>query len=423
MAAPAAELTPSPLASRRRLIDRIGDTALHLLTGAAALFSIVISAAIAYGCIYGAWPAIQAFGLPFVWHQDWNPVTNEFGALAFLYGTAVTSFAAVLIAGPLAIAIGALPERARADGGARRGRLAGRDAGGGAERRPRALGDPRARPVRARPLEPVAPSASAGPVLRRTPQQAAMFAAVLVLAIMIVPITVEHQPRALQASRRTSRRGRRVSALTRWEMVRGVVCPVHARRRRRGGPARMGRAVGEAIAVTQVIGGFAGIPTSLFQPGDTLASRIAAQYQGGSLEPARRLDRLPRADPARLLTADELRRAGDRQPLRGPAGGRLMAAQAQPSPLALGRRPGPAAQAGQLGRRGILASGLGSGGRRARDRHGLGLPARPQGAEPRTSSPRRRRHSARAAAASRMRSSAASMLVGIARRSRCRSAC
>jgi phosphate transport system permease protein len=42
----------------------------------------------------------------------------------------------------------------------------------------------------------------------------------------------------------------------------------------------MGRAVGEAIAVTQVIGGFSGIPTSLFQPGDTLASRIAAQYQG-----------------------------------------------------------------------------------------------------------------------------------------------
>ncbi len=68
--------------------------------------------------------------------------------------------------------------------------------------------------------------------------------------------------------------------LTRWEMVRGVIFPFT-----RGGVVAavllgMGRAVGEAIAVTQVIGGFTGIPTSLFQPGDTLASRIAAQYQG-----------------------------------------------------------------------------------------------------------------------------------------------
>ena len=65
-------------------------------------------------------------------------------------------------------------------------------------------------------------------------------------------------------------------------MVRGVIFPFT-----RGGVVAaillgMGRAVGEAIAVTQVIGGFTGIPTSLFQPGDTLASRIAAQYQGAA---------------------------------------------------------------------------------------------------------------------------------------------
>ena len=70
--------------------------------------------------------------------------------------------------------------------------------------------------------------------------------------------------------------------LTRWEMVRGVIVPYT-----RGGVVAavllgMGRAVGEAIAVTQVIGGFAGIRDPLFQPGDTLASRIAAQYQGAA---------------------------------------------------------------------------------------------------------------------------------------------
>jgi phosphate transport system permease protein len=69
---------------------------------------------------------------------------------------------------------------------------------------------------------------------------------------------------------------------TRWEMVRGVVLPYT----RTGVSAALilglGRAVGEAIAVTQVIGGGHGIHWSLFATGDTLASRIAAQYQGAS---------------------------------------------------------------------------------------------------------------------------------------------
>jgi phosphate transport system permease protein len=70
--------------------------------------------------------------------------------------------------------------------------------------------------------------------------------------------------------------------LTRWEMVRGVIFPFT-----RGGVIAavllgMGRAVGEAIAVTQVIGGLTAIPHSLFSSGDTLASRIAAQYQAAA---------------------------------------------------------------------------------------------------------------------------------------------
>ena len=59
MDAPASELPSGALASRRRLVDRIGDTALHLLTGAAALGSVLILATIAYRVIYGAWPAIN----------------------------------------------------------------------------------------------------------------------------------------------------------------------------------------------------------------------------------------------------------------------------------------------------------------------------------------------------------------------------
>jgi phosphate transport system permease protein len=281
MDAPAPELIPGALASRRRLSDRIGDSALHLVTGFAALGSVVILAAIAYRVIYGAWPAIQAFGISFVWHQEWNPVTSNFGALAFLYGTAVTSFAAVLIAGPLAIAIALFLTE---------------------------LAPPAVRGIVGSLVEMLAavPSVVLGlwgifvlgpfvrdhldpwlhswfgwlPLFSGTPQQAGMLPAILILAIMIVPISASITRELFKTIPPELKEGAYGLGLTRWEMVRGVVFPFT-----RGGVVAavllgMGRAVGEAIAVTQVIGGFTGIPTSLFQPGDTLASRIAAQYQG-----------------------------------------------------------------------------------------------------------------------------------------------
>jgi phosphate transport system permease protein len=272
---------PDALRSRRLIGDRVGDTVLHVLTGLAGLGSIVLVGLIAYRVVYGAWPAIQKFGLAFVWHETWDPVTSRFGALDFLYGTAVTSFAAVLIAGPLAIAIALFLTE---------------------------LAPPAVRGVIGSLIEMLAavPSVVLGlwgifvlgpfvrdhfdpwlhswfgwiPLFQGTPQQAGMLPAILILAIMIVPITASVSRELFKSVPSELKEGAYGLGLTRWEMVRGVVLPYT-----RGGVVAavllgMGRAVGEAIAVTQVIGGFTGIPTSLFQPGDTLASRIAAQYQG-----------------------------------------------------------------------------------------------------------------------------------------------
>jgi phosphate transport system permease protein len=281
MDAPAGELAPGPLASRRRLTDRIGDTALHLVTGAAALGSVLILAAIAYRIVYGAWPAIKAFGLPFVWHETWNPVTNQFGALAFLYGTAVTSFAAVLIAAPLAIAIALFltelaPATVRGVVGSLVEMLAAVPSVVLGLWGIFVLG-----PFVRDHLDPWLQSWFGWiPLFSGTPQQAGMLPAILILAIMIVPISASITRELFKSIPSELKEGAYGLGLTRWEMVRGVVFPYT-----RGGVVAavllgMGRAVGEAIAVTQVIGGFTGIPTSLFQPGDTLASRIAAQYQG-----------------------------------------------------------------------------------------------------------------------------------------------
>jgi phosphate transport system permease protein len=109
-----------------------------------------------------------------------------------------------------------------------------------------------------------------------------LLTAVIVLTIMIIPITASIARELFLAVPSELEEGALALGLTRWEMVRGVVLPYT-----RGGLVAavilgLGRAVGEAIAVTQVIGGLLGIHVSLFQSGDTLASRIAAQYQGAA---------------------------------------------------------------------------------------------------------------------------------------------
>ena len=97
---------------------------------------------------------------------------------------------------------------------------------------------------------------------------------------MIVPITSSICRELFSRVPRDLSDGALALGATRWETIRGVSIPY-------AGPGivaavllGLGRAFGEAIAVTQVIGAGSGIPTSLFEPADTLASRIASQYQG-----------------------------------------------------------------------------------------------------------------------------------------------
>src|SRR5262249_4846793 len=105
MAAPSATPGLPQALGRRKLGDRIGDRTLIVLAGGAALTTIALVILIAYELFREAWPAIKHFGAAFVTGREWNPVTNQFGALDFIVGTLYTSFWAVLIAAPLAIAI------------------------------------------------------------------------------------------------------------------------------------------------------------------------------------------------------------------------------------------------------------------------------------------------------------------------------
>src|SRR5262249_7431004 len=88
------------------LSDRIGDRALHGVTGLAALGALVLMGLLVYKVVDGAWPSIEEFGISFLWTDASDPVTNDFGALAFIYGVLWTAGLALLVAGPMAIAIG-----------------------------------------------------------------------------------------------------------------------------------------------------------------------------------------------------------------------------------------------------------------------------------------------------------------------------
>ena len=95
----------SPTAATRRPAGHAGDAVFRGLTVFFATLVLVILGGVIVSLVYGAWPALQKFGFGFVVNGSWNPVTENFGALAPIYGTLVTSFIAMLIGIPVAFGV------------------------------------------------------------------------------------------------------------------------------------------------------------------------------------------------------------------------------------------------------------------------------------------------------------------------------
>jgi phosphate transport system permease protein len=269
--------------SKRRLSDRFGDRGLQLLTLGAAVGTAVVIGLLAFKVFDQASQAIGEFGLGFITGREWNPVSGEFGALDFIFGTAITSLGALLLAGPISIAIALFltelaPRHIATPVGALIEVLAGIPSVVIGLWGILVLG-----PFLREHVEPALGSAFGWTGLfSGAPQQSGIFVAIVVLTIMIVPIVSSIARELFTRVPTELKHGALALGMTRWEMIRAVVFPYA-----RAGIAAalilgLGRAVGEAIAVTQVVGGTAGIHVSLFAGGDTLASRIAAQYQGAT---------------------------------------------------------------------------------------------------------------------------------------------
>jgi phosphate transport system permease protein len=281
--ASAAEPARGPLQPAKKLADRIGDPLLKWLCALAALIGVAVILWIAYTVFDKASPAISKFGLGFIGTTSWNPQTLKFGAGDWIFGTIVSALVALLIAAPTSVAIALyLTELA-----------------------PRALRRPVAilvellaaipsvilglwgiivlGPFLNNHLEPALHSVLGWiPLFGGSPSPYGMLNAALILTIMAVPIISAITREVFETTPVDLKEGAYALGATRWEMVKMVILP-YARPGVVGAVMLgLGRALGEAIAVTQVIGNLGEIKASLFAPAGTLAAQIANEYQGAT---------------------------------------------------------------------------------------------------------------------------------------------
>jgi phosphate transport system permease protein len=276
---PEQQLPVGGIPARRQL--RFGDVALQGIALVAALGSAVLLTLLAYKVVAQAWPAIRHFGLTFVWAYVWNPNSAAFGAASFIFGTIVTSFIALLLATPLSIAIALFlteiaPKRLRAPISTVVELLAAI---------PSVVlglwGIIVFGPWLNANLEPWLHGAFGFlPIFSGPTAPVGILPASLILTIMIVPIISSLCRELFSRVPHELADGSLALGSTKWEAIRRVVLPFAAPGIAAAMLLGLGRAFGEAIAVTQVIGGRTNISSSLFAPGDTLGSKIAASYQG-----------------------------------------------------------------------------------------------------------------------------------------------
>ena len=269
----------APMTARLRW--RFGDVALQGVAGLAALGLAALMVLLVYEVVDQAHASLSEFGLGFLTSSVWNTVKDVYGAADLIYGTLVTAGVALLIAVPIAIAIGLFLS----------------------ELAPRALRTPVGMMVE---LLAAIPSVVLGlwgilvlgpvlnehvepfmiahlgfiPFLDGFPSPVGLLPACLILTLMVVPIVASISRELFSSVPGDLKQGAMALGATRWEMVRGVAIPQVSGGLVAAVMLGFGRAVGEAIAVAQVIGGSLTRPENIYAPADTMASRLAAQYAG-----------------------------------------------------------------------------------------------------------------------------------------------
>jgi phosphate transport system permease protein len=263
----------------RSLGDRLFETVTQLFAGAVLLsvFGVLLV------LLDGAWPALRTFGARFVTRQAWNPVTNEFGALAPLFGTVVTSLIALLVGVPVSFGIALVitelaPVWLKRPIGVAIELLAAI---------PSIIygmwGLFVFAPVFATRVQPwltshVGVVPAIGALFRGPPMGIGVLTAGLILAIMIIPFMAAVMRDVFETVPPALRESAYAVGATTWEVVWNVVLPYTRVGVIGGIMLGLGRALGETMAVTFVIGNAHDINLSLFMPGNTISSTLANEF-------------------------------------------------------------------------------------------------------------------------------------------------
>lgn len=230
---------------------------------------IIVMIAFLITLIVESIPSIKSLGVGFLWGKTWDPVNNVYGAWPFLVGTLLTSFVALIISLPFSYAVAIYLGEYNPKGW---------------------LSDLLKNAIE---LIAAVPSVIYGfwglfvlvPLVRSLevkfhvlPYGIGIFTSALILTIMIVPYAASLGITLIRMVPSTLKEGAYALGATRFEVIRSVIMPYVRSGLFAGILLSLGRALGETMAVTMLIGNTSAVPTSIFAPGNTMASVIANEF-------------------------------------------------------------------------------------------------------------------------------------------------
>jgi len=263
--------------------QRLQDFLFHKLTLSFALLVLLMLTAIIASLLSGAWPAFKQFGIGFLTSTTWDPVKNQYGAGNAIFGTLVTSFIALLIGIPVSFGIALFltelcPARLKRSLGTAVELLAGI---------PSIIygmwGLFVFAPVFADYIQPALTQTLGnvpllGQLFQGAPNGIGMLCAGIILAIMVIPFISSVMRDVFEVVPPILKESAYGLGATTWEVVRNIVLPYTKVGVVGGIMLGLGRALGETMAVTFVIGNAHRIGTSLYEPGNSIASTLANEF-------------------------------------------------------------------------------------------------------------------------------------------------
>lgn len=273
----------NPISDSALSRNRMWDTVLHAITRTAAIGVLLMLGGVIITLIHGSLPALDQFGFSFLNTESWNPVKEDFGAAAPIYGTVVSSLIAMVIGVPISIGIAIFitelcPKSMKRPIGIAIELLAGIPSiiygiWGLFVLAP--LLQHYVQPALIGTFEhvPLLSSLFSGP-----PYGIGMLTAGLILSIMVLPFITSITRDVFETVPPMLKESAYGLGCTTWEVVRHIVLPYTRVGVVGGIMLGLGRALGETMAVTFVIGNAHRISSSLLAPGTTISATIANEF-------------------------------------------------------------------------------------------------------------------------------------------------